>query len=123
MHCVLGILQIPKDSTVSLAGPKMKITFQISSNDSYFDSEIQLYARIDTNTITDEQRETENEYVVIYNSCGDSNEPDLFCKEAQVTILGENVTHDTVSFHLYNRTTRMQLELLSSIALEQANAG
>ena len=119
----IGMCQHPEGRVAFLNGLKTKITFRIYSNDSHFNSDLRLQARIDSSTITDEYIHIGDDYVVIYNTCGDSNDPGLFCKEAQVTFLGENVTHNIVSFHLYSTTTFQHVKQLSNLTLEQATEG
>ena len=118
MYCTIGIHQVPDGDTLLLSGPKTKTVLRIYSNESCFNSQLLLRARIDSRTIDTEHMHVADEYVVIYNSCCDSNKPQMFCKEAQVTILGENVTFTQVSFHLYDRKRRKQNQV-SRFSLKQ----
>ena len=100
----------------SLSGPKTKIIFSVSSNSTDFKSNIKLRARINDNTVMSEHRKVGDQFAVIYNSCGDSDEPALFCKEAQVT-LSQNEIFTSVSFHLFEGMKRLQS--LSTISLKR----
>ena len=91
-----------------------KVTFNVSSSDPSFESELQLSVRI--NTMTVQGTHKGEEFNVTYNTCTSSDDPDMFCKEAQVSF-SKTVKMFNISYHLY-RKSGMHDTKLHSFLLE-----
>ena len=93
--------QCPDGDTVYLQNTSTKIIFRISSRELVRNTH-RLCAVLNSSTITTEIGRTEElPCAVVYNSCTNSDEPEMTCMESQVTIWGKQVPFKHVSFDLY----------------------
>ena len=103
----------PAGDTIFLNVDKTKITFRITSNDSYFRN---LVLNVVVGTFRVHQERPRGNYTVIYNSCTDSDQPTSWCKEAQITLWRREHKFQNISFGLYNGI--VEEEILSTVQLQ-----
>ena len=88
----------PPGDTLNVAlGGTSKISYTVEMNETGYD----LYAGLNTSVFNTEGNK-QNLLQVVYNSCTDSDRPEIICKEAQVTVRGQpRIKGSSISFYLY----------------------
>ena len=97
-HFLAAKEQVPEGDVLNvIPGATSKISYRIWMNVTGYD----LYAGLNE-TIFNTEGDKQSLLQVIYNSCTDSDQPELMCKEAQVTVIGKpSMKGSSISFYLY----------------------
>ena len=98
-HTLTAIQQTPSGDVLEVTrGTTNKVTFRIWLNEPGYS----LYAGFNGITFNSDAGYKSHFLSVVYNSCTDSDRPELDCMEAQVSIRGKRAFNgSSISFYLY----------------------